>query len=111
VVDSKPVLVDYSQLLLEVSSGKSDVTFYNNLIANRYLKQNPGKLKRVGSSPIRIFAECFTFPRGDYAFSSMMNSALLELIENGALDRAFLRAGENPSEYYRRAYPFRLPNN
>lgn len=109
VIDSKPVLVDYSQLLLEVVSGKSDVTFYNELIANRYLAQNPGKLKKVGSSPIRIFAECFILPKGKYAFSTMINSALLELIENGALDRAFLSAGENPSEYYRRAFPFRAP--
>ena len=110
MVNSLPVLVDYSQLLLEVATGKSDVTFYNQLIADRYLKKNPDKLKKVGESPIRIFAECFVFPHGEFAFTAMLNSALLELIENGGLDRAFRQAGENPSEYYRRAFPYRAPN-
>jgi len=109
-VSSLPQLSDYSQMLLEVVSGKADVTFFSRVLGSRFIRQNPGKLRDIaGSKPIRVYAECFLLPLNDFAFKSMIDSALSEMIENGDIDRAFRKNGENPDEYYRPAVPYRHP--
>ena len=109
-LDSKPQIVDYSQLLLEVASGKADITFYNELFGNRYMAKNSGKIQKVKTEyPIRLFAETFLLPNGEYEFSSTINAALNELLENGSLERAFLNNGLDPKEYHLRAKPYQEP--
>lgn len=109
-LSSLPQFSDYTQLLLEITTKKADVTFFNKVVGARYMRQNPGKLKEVSEdSPIRVFAECFILPLRDPAFRSMIDSALLEMIENGQVDRYFVANGEDPNEYYRVARPFRPP--
>lgn len=107
-IDSKPQLVDYSQLLLEVSSGKSDITFFNEIFGNRFIRANPGKIKRVPTNwPIRMFSETLVLPEGDYRFKELINSTLTEMLQNGALEAAMTRHGVDPNEYLLPAYPYR----
>ena len=107
---SLPQLSDYSQLLLEVATGKADATFFNRVLANRYLAKNPGQLKEISSAqPVRVYGECFLLPIGDYKLKSMIDATILELIENGFVDRAFAKHGENPREYFRPLVPYRPP--
>lgn len=110
-IESKPQLAAYEQLLLEVIAGKADVTFFNRLFANRFIAANPNKVRDVSpqASPIRLFAECFILPLGEHRFNSMINSALVELVENGGFDTALSNHGEKPESYFRRALPFRPP--
>jgi ABC-type amino acid transport substrate-binding protein len=110
-VQSLPQLTDYSQMLLEIASKKSDVTFYNRLFANRYMSANPGKIRELTPDrPIRVFAECFVLPIGDPKFASLINNGLLELLDNGGLERALRLNGEKPEEYFLRAPPYRNPS-
>jgi polar amino acid transport system substrate-binding protein len=109
-VNSLPQMTDYSQLLLEVISGKSDVTFFNRVFANRFILKNPGRIRDIsGSQPIRVYAETFIYPIGDYSLAHMIDSAILEMIENGEVDSAFAGNLENPQEYFRVAIPYRAP--
>lgn len=109
-VNALPQLVDYSQLMTEVASQKADATFYNRIFARRFMRRNPGRIKEVpGVPPIRVFAECFILPAGDPRFASLINAGLSELLDNGGLERAMVANGENPSEYYLRAPPYREP--
>lgn len=110
-IESKPQLAAYEQLLLEVIAGKADVTFFNRLFANRFIAANPNKVRDVSpqTSPIRLYAECFILPLGEHRFNSMINSALVELVENGGFDTALSNHGEKPEDYFRRALPFRPP--
>jgi len=104
-----PPLSDYSQMLLQVSSNKADVTFHNRVFASRYIIQNPGRIKEVSQNPVRVFAECYILPKNDFQFQNMINSTILELIENGKVNQAFSKNGEDPLEYYMTAIPFRKP--
>jgi len=109
-VSALPQLSDYSQMLLEVVNGKADVTFFNRVLGSRFMRQNPGQLRDIsGSTPIRVYAECFLLPLRDPAFKSMIDASLSEMIENGDVDRAFRKNGENPEEYYRPIVPYRPP--
>lgn len=105
-----PQLVDYSQLMTEVASGKADVTFYNRIFARRFMRRNPGKIQEVGGvPPVRVFAECYMYPIGDLRFAAAMDSSLSELLDNGALERALAANGEDPKEYYLRPKPYQEP--
>jgi len=109
-VSSLPQLTDYSQLMMEVATKKADVTFFSRVSAARFMKRNPGLIKDVtGERPVRVYAECLIMPIDDFAFRSMIDAALAEMIENGVIDRAFLKNGEDPTEYYRPAIPYRNP--
>jgi ABC-type amino acid transport substrate-binding protein len=109
-VHSLPQLTDYSQLMMEVATGKADVTFFSQVSAGRFMKQNPGRIKDLtGGTPVRVYAECLVLPIDDFPLRSMIDASLAEMIENGAIDRAFLKNGENPNEYYRPLFPYRVP--
>lgn len=110
-VNLLPQLTDYSQLMMEVATRKADVTFFSRVSASRFMKQNPGTIRDItGDSPVRVYAECLVLPIEDTAFRSMIDAALAELIENGIVDQAFKKNGENPEDYYRPAIPYRSPS-
>lgn len=109
-LSSLPQMSDYNQLLLEVASNKADVTFFNRVLADRYIKANPGSLKDVtGEQPVRVYGETLILPMGDDRFKSMIDSTVDELIDNGALARMFAKNGEDYATYYRPAVPYRSP--
>ena len=101
---------DYTQLLLEVANNKADVTFFNRVFANRYMASNPDTIKEIHTeTPVRVFAEALTYPKGDYKFSEMINNATQELIDNGALRKVYEANKESIEEYYQLAPPFQSP--
>lgn len=105
---SKPQLVDYSQLLLDVASGKADLTFFNEVFGNRYIKKNPGSVRKVPTTrPIRLYAETFALPENDYRFKQMIDAALNEMINNGLLEEMMRRHALKPEEYFLPALPYR----
>ena len=107
-INSLPNLSDYSQLLLEVATGKADVTFFNRVVARRYIRNNPGKVREVPlGRPVRVFAECLILPIGDVKLQHMINASLLEMIENGAIERIFAQHGEDPKDYFFPITPYR----
>jgi ABC-type amino acid transport substrate-binding protein len=105
-----PQMSDYSQMLLEVASDKADVTFFNRVLGDRFVARNSGMLRDIsGGSPIRVFAEALVLPRDDLRFKAMIDTVLMEMIDNGVIDRFFSKSQENPKEYYRPALPYRRP--
>lgn len=106
-----PALSDYSQMLLQVASNKADISFHNRVDAERYMQKNPGTIKEVSKTPIRVYAECYILPIDDYKFQQMINATVLEMIENNVINKAFKNNGENPNEYFMPALPFKMPTN
>ena len=105
-----PQFSDYSQLLLQVQTGKADVTFFDKVLALQYLSKNPGKLKDVsGNKPIRVYAQTFIVPLGDSKFESMISNATAVMVENGALDNGFKKYGMDLANFYRVATPYEIP--
>jgi polar amino acid transport system substrate-binding protein len=105
-----PQFSDYSQLLLQVQTGKADVTFFDRVLAQNYLTKNPGKLKDVsGGQPVRVYAQTFILPLGDAKFESMISSATTVLVENGVLDRAFKKHNLDLGQFYKVAQPYEVP--
>lgn len=86
-LNALPQLSSYAEVFLNIVNNKADVTFAEPSAVNDFLKSNPGKIKRVGSFPIRKFGNSFAFARGQESMVSMWNVAIGELINEGAITR------------------------
>lgn len=104
-----PQMSEGTQLLLEVATGKADLTFVQPFTANEYLKANPRSVKNIASNrPIRIFPTVFMVKRGEDELCSMLDTAINNLIYSGFVDRVINKYAPNDESFYRIAYPYRL---
>jgi len=107
---SMPQMTDCSQMLLNVASGKADLTFAEPTLALLYMKNNPNSLEILDPShPIRMFPNCWMFKRGEYEFKSMIDTVLDEIINSGAMDRIIAKYEIAPNLVYRVAKPYKQP--
>lgn len=83
-----PQLSNISDMLLEVSTGKTDIAFVLPSVFADFNKNNPDKLQRAGlKEPIDTYAVSFAVPRNEYAFKSLINNMLTQLQTSGELER------------------------
>ena len=69
-IESLPQGREVAQLLLQLSSGKADITFVEPAIAEAYISKNPGEIRRVNDiAPVRVFPNTFLVKKGDGALT------------------------------------------
>ena len=99
---------DISQVLLNVSSGKADVTFVESIVANAYLAANPGSIQLVaGVGPQRVYPNVMMVPKGDVKFQSMLNITFEELANSGVTDKIISQYEKYPGSFLRLQLPYR----
>lgn len=109
-VVSLPQDSQVSELLLNVRTGKADVTFVETAIAEEFLAQNPGSVQNiVPNNPVRSFGNTMLVPKNQDGFKSMINSALEELFNSGTVDVLIDKYEKHPGSFYRAAKPYTLP--
>jgi polar amino acid transport system substrate-binding protein len=102
---------DVSQLLLEVATRKADVTFVEPIIANAFLKTNPGQVREVvGIQALRVFPNVFLIRKGEEEFRTMLNTAIEELQNNGFVDNVIKKYEGEQQLYFRLRRPYLDPN-
>lgn len=107
---SLPQLSDLSQLLLTISTGKADVTFMEPASAAPFIAHNPGAVEVLkADKPIRIFPNCWMFKRNQMEFKDMIDTALEQLINSGAVDKIIRKNEPAPNTLYRDALPYAVP--
>lgn len=84
---SIPQLGDITQLMLNVGSGKADGVFLEPSLALDYSSKNPGKIKQVTKEPYQVFPNSFGMLIGGGKLQEMVDSALVEMINQGVVDR------------------------
>lgn len=88
-VVSLPQSTEVAQLLLEIQSGKAEVTFVEPYLANRFLAANPGALySDPAAAPVRVFANAFMTRRGNEGLVAFLDTAIEELHNTGFIERA-----------------------
>lgn len=108
---SLPNITDISQLLLNVSTGKADVTFVETSVANDFLSKNPSALKKVENvKPVRVFSNGFLVKGDEVSLVHMLNTAQQELLHNGFIDRILDKYQKSPDDFYRVGKPYEAPN-
>lgn len=105
---SLPQSTDISQVLLEVSTNKADLTFVEPAVAFEFMEHNPGKIKEVPNvKPLRVFPNVMMVGKGEVRFLSTMNIAIQELINNGFVDKVVQKYEKSPGSFQRVALPYR----
>lgn len=103
-----PQLTDVSQLFVNVADGKADMTFQESTAANLYMKNNPGKIKNVSIlKPIVVYGNVMMVKKGEFAFKSAIDNAIIELLSNGYVDGVINSYEKNyPGGFYKVAAPY-----
>lgn len=104
---SMPNLTDISQLLLNVQTGKADITFVETAVANEFMLHNPGAIKNITpEKPVRIFGNTILTGPQDMAFVAMLNMAQAELVMNGFVEKVIKKYEKHPGSFYLAAPPY-----
>lgn len=99
---SLPQNTQVSQLLLEVQSGHSDITFVEPAVARDYIRANPDQVRPVsGIPPVRTFPTTFMTSNSSPQLLNMINIATEELIRNGQVDKIVARYEPDPNTIIR----------
>ena len=107
---SVPQLNPWTDVLLNITTKKADVTFAEPVAVNLFLEKNPGTLKELmPDKPLRIFANCYAFKLGEGEFKAMLNSALDEIYNDGTLDKILKKYEKQPGEFWRLAKLYEIP--
>ena len=103
-----PQLSDVSQLFVNVADGKADMTFQDTATGNQYMKSNPGKIKNVSAKkPIVVYGDVMMVKKGEFAFKSAIDNAIIELLDNGYVDGVISKY--ESGGIYRVAMPYVIP--
>lgn len=107
---SLPQLSGVEQVLLNVSTGKADASFEEPAVAEAFLEHNKGAIESVKMErPIRVFPNCWMFKRGQMEFKDMIDTALAQLINSGAVEKTISKYEKHKGTLYRVALPYLKP--
>jgi polar amino acid transport system substrate-binding protein len=103
-----PQSTDVSLMLLNVADGKADMAFLEPSVASAYLKNNPGKIKSVSNlKPVVVYGNVMLIKKGEFAFKSTIDNAIIELLNNGYVDSVINGYEKSyPGGFYRVAAPY-----
>lgn len=105
---SLPQLTDYSQILLAVKDGKADLTFAEPYYALQFAKANGEGIAPAGDgTPLRVFGNSMMVRKGDVALQSTLDGALMELLNDGTIDRLVEQYAGGKNAYLPVAHPYR----
>ncbi|MEK7185479.1 MAG: transporter substrate-binding domain-containing protein, partial [Patescibacteria group bacterium] len=82
---SLPQTAPFDQLALQVISNKADITFLPPASALAFSKANPGTLKRVSDTPVRIYEITIGVKLGETNLKNMLDVVVKELITTGTV--------------------------
>ncbi len=108
---SVPQSSPWTDVLLNITTGKADVTFAEPGAVNLFLEKNPGTLKELlPDTPVRYFGTSYAIKHGEPEFKSMLESAIEEMSNDGTIDKIIRKYEKHPGEMFRIARPFDLPS-
>ncbi|NND65076.1 MAG: transporter substrate-binding domain-containing protein [Gammaproteobacteria bacterium] len=104
---SVPQLTPFSDVLLNITHGKADITFAAPAAVYGFLENHPGSLQFIhADQPLRLFSETFAIRENDDKFQRLLNQAVQELLDSGFVDKTFEKYDLGVDSVYRVDKPF-----
>ncbi len=85
---SLPEITAVSDMILTVSTGKADVTFIEDYVAQEFLVNNPNSIKRVGES-LRFYGNAMHLKKGENDLRLTINTVIEEILNSNFLTNLF----------------------
>lgn len=102
-----PQMSDASQAFLEVETDKADLVIVEEPVAQRALKNNPGKFMRVEfTDDLPVYGAVLNFAKGEDKLRLTINHAIEYMSVNGTLDHMLDRFDAGGDNYIRTAKPY-----
>ena len=105
-----PQNADFSQMIANVVARRADVVFLAAGAAAEYQTANPGRIVKASAQPVRVFPDAIMLPQGQYELRQALNYALLEMLNDGTVERILRRYEQSPGTFLRVAPPYRQPD-
>ncbi|MCB1556386.1 MAG: transporter substrate-binding domain-containing protein [Alphaproteobacteria bacterium] len=93
-----PALTDPGLLIQNILTNKADVVFLAAGIAERFMKENPGKIKQLSEKPVAVFDTAYMVKSGEEEFVNVLNAALRQLHSDGYI-RSLIKKHEGEAAY------------
>lgn len=106
-----PPMSPVSDLLLQVATGKADVTAMEPVMAMEFMRHNPGKIRLVAGGPVRVMPGNLSVPPGEEKLKAMLNTTLRTLIDIGYIDRVLKTSPDYDATLLRVAPAYQLPTH
>ena len=85
------------------------MAFVEKAVAEEFLVNNPNSLQNlVPDNPIRTFGNTIVIPKNQSSFESMINVAIGELIDSGAIDDLVKKYQKYPASFFPVTKPYDL---
>ena len=83
-----------SDLLMNVTTGKADITLMEDSVVQNFLKSNPGTLKIVaGADALQKFPVTFLLPQGDDRLKNMIDQTIQDMLLDQTIQSIMAQAG------------------
>jgi ABC-type amino acid transport substrate-binding protein len=76
-----------SDLMLQLSTGKADITFTDMPSYIKFSKANPGTVKAFTENPVRVIPVNFSMAKGEHDLRTMLDVTIDELIYDGIIEK------------------------
>lgn len=104
-----PATTDAGQLILNLTTKKTDVIFMAAGEADDYMKKHPGEIKRLTSKPVTVFDTAFMLKAGEDSLAGVLNAAIRQMQSEGFINGVLDQYNTAPDAYLRLAKPYQLP--
>lgn len=105
---SVPQLGQITDVLMNVVNHKADITFANANTANDFIKANPNKLRLAQDQPFQVSPTSFAVDIKEVQLRDMIDSAIAELHNQGAIENILSKYNADPKEFLRVAKPYEM---
>ena len=96
-----------SQLLLQLTADKADVTFVEPAIAQAFLAKNPDSIRKVANvRAVRVFPNVFMVAKGQLDLLNTLNVSIDELLANNSIASTLARYDPTGELFFSPASPF-----
>jgi polar amino acid transport system substrate-binding protein len=97
-----PQMTPFSDLMMQVTAGKADVTFAEPFAVHEFMETNPDSLRQVKTAkPLVLVPNIILMKRDQFAFKELIDNGLRELFNTGFIDRAIDKYEKYPGSYVR----------
>jgi polar amino acid transport system substrate-binding protein len=105
-----PQMSPWPDTLLNITTKKADVTFAEIGVIIPFLDKNPGTLKElITPRPLRVFASNIPIKFGEGELRLVLDSAILEALNDGTIEGILSKYEKAPGEFLRAALPYQIP--
>jgi ABC-type amino acid transport substrate-binding protein len=103
-----PSMTDLAQVLMHVSTKKTDVSIQSPEVVAEFLKHNPGVVKKVTEEPLRVLGGTLAIPKNEFQLKRMLDVTIETLLNTGFIDQTVAKHSD-PAFFLKVTRPYQLP--